>query len=111
MKPYKDGEFSAGAPHRTKAIIKGGVAMLFAVNRLKAADAICHSTKSPSLQKLGGMIDSVTNSFSSIGSRLKSGEFHPGDATGLEGKLGMLSSGATAQGINIKDVPVSVPGL
>jgi len=35
--PYKAGAFASGAPHRTKALIKGGAALLFAINRVKAA--------------------------------------------------------------------------
>lgn len=109
-KPYKEQAFSAGAPHRTKALVKGGAALLFSLNRLKAANKIVHNTKDPSLMKLGGMLDSLTSSFSNVGQRMKGGNFRPEDVNSIDGTVNGISSTAASSGIKIKDVPVSIPG-
>src|SRR5579871_1521603 len=94
--PYKAGAFAKGAPHRTKALVKGGVALLFTVNRLKAANKIVHTTKDPALRKLGDGIDRLTGGFTSVGQRLKGGNFKPSDVGDLDGSVNSLSSGASA---------------
>ena len=109
--PYKAGAFASGAPHRTKAIIKGGAALLFALNRVKAANRIAHKSSDPLLQRLAGSVDKMTDSFSSIGQRLKSGSFNPGDIDLLNGAVNHVDAGANAAGIKIKDVPVAIPGM
>jgi hypothetical protein len=108
--PYKAGTFASGAPHRTKALVKAGVALPFTANRLKAANKIVHTTKDPSLQKLGGMIESLTGSFSSVGQRMKAGQFKPEDATGIDSAVKSITSDASAAGVKVKDVPVTIPG-
>ena len=109
-KPYKEGGFSAGAPHRTKALIKGGAALLFTLNRLKAANKIVHNTKDPSLQKLGGMLDGLSSSFSSVGQRLKAGQFKPEDVSNIDSTVTGITSSASSAGIKLKDVPIEIPG-
>ena len=107
--PYKAGSFTAGAPHRTKALVKGGVALLFAVNRVKAANKIAHKSKSPWLHGLAGSLDTMTASFASIGDKLKGGNFHPADVDGLKGTVDKVGAGAAAGGAPIKDIEVPVP--
>lgn len=109
--PYKVGGFSSGAPHRTAAMVKGGAALLFAVSRVRAADRIAHSSKSPLLQKVAGSLDAMSASFSSIGQRLKGGHFSPTDIDSLNGTVNSVGSGAAAAiGAPIKDVAIPVPG-
>ncbi len=111
LKPYKEGAFAAGAPHRTKALLKAGAALLFAVNRVKKADKIAHESKSPLLQKVAGSLDQMAASFSSLGQRLKGGQFNPGDIDSLNGNVDQIgSSASTAIGRQIKDVAVPDPG-
>jgi hypothetical protein len=109
-KPYQEQAFSAGAPHRTKALIKGGAALLFTLNRLKAANKITHNTKDPALAKLGGMIDGLTTSFSNVGQRMKGGQFKPEDVTSINSTVDGITSTAASTGIKVKDVPVAIPG-
>lgn len=109
-KPYKTGAFSAGAPHRTKAIIKGGVALLFALNRLKAANRILQTTKSPLLIRLRGPVNSMTSAFSTIGTKLKHGVFNSGDIDAVNSQVTTVGSNAASAGIKVKDVPIPDPG-
>jgi hypothetical protein len=108
--PYKAGAFTAGAPHRTKALIKAGAALLFAVNRVKAADRIAHNSKSPTLQRIAGSLDKMTGAFSSLGQKFKGGQFAPGDVDALNSSVGDVDAGAKAANLNVKDIPVGLPG-
>ncbi|HEV3153442.1 MAG TPA: hypothetical protein VGZ02_06550 [Candidatus Baltobacteraceae bacterium] len=109
-KPYQQGAFSEGAPHRTAAVVKAGAALLFAWNRVHAAENIARTSKDPLLQKLNGAVGGLATSFSAIGSKLKSGHFDPNDITSLHDQTGSVASDAAAGGATIKDVPVTVPG-
>jgi hypothetical protein len=110
-KPYKDGAFTAGAPHRTKALLKAGAALLFAMNRVKKADSIAHNSKSPTLQHIAGSLDRMTAAFGSIGQRFKGGQFDPKDIDTLNSSVGDVDAGAKAANISVKDVAVpSIPG-
>jgi hypothetical protein len=109
-KPYQEQAFSAGAPHRTKALVKGGVALLFTLNRLKAANKIVHNTKDPALMKLGGMLDGLTSSFSNVGQRMKGGQFRPDEVNSLNSTVNGITSSAASSGIQVKDVPIAIPG-
>jgi len=110
LKPYQAGAFEAGAPHRTATIIKGGVALLFAVHEVGVAKKIADKSNDPLLKKLDSSLASMTSSFGTIGQKLKSGSFNPKDIAGLSSLTGLISSQAAANGINIKDVPVALPG-
>jgi hypothetical protein len=110
MNPYHQGSFAQGAPHRTAAIVKGGVAMLFAVHEVRVAESIAHKSKDPLLQKLDAGVAGLMGTFSSVGQRMKSGQFNPQDVTNLDNQTTTLNSDATAGGAHIKDVPVAVPG-
>lgn len=109
-KPYKAGAFAAGAPHRTKALVKAGLAMLFAANRVQAANNLAHKSKSPLLQKLAGSVDSMQSAFLGLGQRLKSGNFDAKNVEDANGALGSVDAGATNAGLKVKDVPVAIPG-
>jgi len=108
--PYQQQAFASGAPHRTKALVKGGAALLFTLNRLKAANKIVHNTNDPALMKLGGMLDGLTSSFSSVGQRMKGGQFNPADVNSINSSVDGLTSSAASSGIKVKDVPVAIPG-
>jgi hypothetical protein len=101
--PYKNGKFASGAPGRTKALIKGGAALLFAVNRVKAANHIAHTSKSPLLHKLAGTLDNLENEYSTLGTKLKGGQFDPADVEAANTHVGAAGAGAAAAGIQIKD--------
>ncbi len=109
LKPYQEGDFASGAPHRISTIVKGGAALLFAVHEVKVSEKIARTSSDPLLQKLDGGLTDLTNSFSTIGQKLKSGHFDPADIDLLKGKSDAVAAGASADGATIKDVPVPAP--
>jgi hypothetical protein len=52
----------------------------------------------------------MTSSFSNIGQRMKGGNFRAADADRLNSSVDGLSSSAASSGIQVKDVPVALPG-
>lgn len=109
--PYKHGDFAPGAPHRTKALVKAGLALLFAVNRLKAADNLAHHSKSPLLHRLAGAIDNMESVFASVGQNLKNKVF---DKEGIEHantSLTDVSSLSQKAGMIIKDKAIPIPNV
>lgn len=110
MKPYEQGAFANGAPHRTAALVKGGVALLFAMHEVKVSEKIAQHSKDPLLQKLDAGLAGLTGSFASIGQRMKSGQWNPQDATALDQQTTQIKSNAASNGMNIKDVPAAIPG-
>jgi hypothetical protein len=111
LKPYEQGSFAQGAPHRTAAIVKGGVALLFAVHEIHVSEKIAQHSKDPLLQKLDTGLASLTSSFESVGQRLKSGTADTQGIDMLQGQTNQLNSTATASGAPIKDVPATIPGM
>jgi len=109
LKPYQEGLFADGAPHRISTIVKGGAALLFAVHEVKVSEKIARTSSDPLLQKLDGGLTDLTSSFSTIGEKLKSGHFDPADINILKGKSDAVAAGASADGATIKDVPVPAP--
>ncbi len=108
-KPYKAGAFESGVPHRTSTIVKGGVALLFAVHEVGVAKKIADRSNDPLLRKLDGNLATLTSSFGTIGQKLKSGSFDPKDIEGLNTLTGLVGTQAAADGATIKDVPVPLP--
>ncbi len=110
MTPYHNGAFAQGAPHRTAALVKGGIALLFAVHEARVSERIAQKSKDPLLQKLDAGVARLTDSFGSVGQNLKSGSFDPQAIDGLNSQTTSLGADAAAGGARIKDVPVPVPG-
>jgi hypothetical protein len=108
--PYREGKFVTGAPHRTASIVKAGAALLFAVHELKVANKIAHLSKDPLLHKLSDSVDNMTNSFTSVGQRFKSGKYNSSDIDTLNTSYAGMDGSARAAKVNVKDVPVAVPG-
>lgn len=111
LKPYEQGNFASGAPHRTASLVKGGVALLFAVHEVHVAEKVAAHSKDPLLQKLNGGLAGLIGSFSSIGQRMKAGQFTTSDLQQLTSQTGSLQSQAQAGGATIKDVPATIPSL
>lgn len=109
-RPYEQGAFASGAPHRVSTMVKGGVALLFAVHEVEVAKKIADRSSDPLLQKLDGGLATLTGSFAAVGQKLKSGHFNPDDLQALKGYTNAFGAQAAQNGANIKDVPVTVPG-
>jgi hypothetical protein len=110
VKPYEAGSFAQGAPHRTAALVKGGIALLFAVHEVHVAQKVAAHSKDPLLQKINGMTTGLVSTFTGVAQRMKSGQFNAGDLGSLKNVTGSIQSMAQQNGINIKDVPVAIPG-
>ncbi len=110
MKPYGEGKFAAGAPHRTSSLIKGGAALLFAVHEVRVAAKIARMSKDPLLQKLSRSVGALTDTFAAAGQRLKGGQFAPDAIKQLDAATSSIGAQSAAGGAPIKDVPVALPG-
>lgn len=110
LRPYEQGAFSAGAPHRFSTIVKGGIALLFAVHEVKVAKKIADRSNDPLLRRLDGSLTTLTESFGTIGQKLKSGTFDPRDISILSALTTGVAAEAASHGAPIKDVPIAVPG-
>ena len=110
MNPYHEGSFAQGAPHRTAAIVKGGIALLFAVHEVRVSEKIAQKSKDPLLQKLNAGVAALENSFLSVGRKMKGGRFSDQDVSALSSQTSSVDAQAAANGAKIKDVPVAVPG-
>ncbi|MBC5800044.1 MAG: hypothetical protein GIX03_04620 [Candidatus Eremiobacteraeota bacterium] len=111
MRPYEQGSFVKGAPHRIASIVKGGAALLFAVHEVRVSQKIARNSKDPLLQKLNGGLGNLATSFAAIGQKLKGGQFSPSDVSDLNGSAAAVASSAAADGAPIRDVPAAIPGL
>jgi hypothetical protein len=109
-KPYQQGAFAPGAPHRVSTIVKGGIALLFAVHEVGVAKKIADKSNDPLLRKLDGSLATLTASLGTIGEKLKHGSFDPKDIDVLNNLTGTVRTQAAADGATIKDVPVPIPG-
>ncbi|HET7813597.1 MAG TPA: hypothetical protein VFL13_04425, partial [Candidatus Baltobacteraceae bacterium] len=110
LKPYEQGSFASGAPHRTVSIVKAGAALLFAYHEAKVSERIAQKSKDPLLQKLDAGVSSLMGTLTSVGTRMKAGQFNPADIANLNSQTSSLQSNAAANGANIKDVPAAIPG-
>ncbi|HEY0797584.1 MAG TPA: hypothetical protein VGD50_00465 [Candidatus Baltobacteraceae bacterium] len=110
LKPYGEGKFASGAPHRFSTIVKGGAALLFAVHEVQVAEKIARNSKSPLLQKLDGALVNIESEFGAVGQKLKGGHFDPSDVASLSNVTDAFKTQANAEGVQVKDVPAPVPG-
>lgn len=110
LKPFQEGDFANGAPGRNGKIVKGGIALLFAVHEVKVAQKIAHNSNSPLLHKLDGKVGGLAAGFAAVGASLKAGKFAPDDIKGLSKNTDEVGADSAAAGEPIKDVPVAIPG-
>ncbi len=108
--PYREGKFVGGALHRKATIVKSGTALLYAVRELKAAKQVAAAGKDTQVQSLVRSIDSMADSFDTVGRKFKSGKFTGADIDTLNGVFTTMDSSARAAKIEVKDVPITVPG-
>ncbi len=108
-KPFKQGTFKKGAAGRTKALIKGGAAGLFAAHELKKAReaALSDDRLRPLADGIGGLGDKL----GSLAAGLKGSSFNPTDIVQSAGAIGLLRTASKSLGVGVKDVaPPSLGG-
>ncbi len=104
-KPYQAGTFAKGAPGRTTAIIKGGLAA--AVIAKLAKNAAANAAADPTLCKYVPSMSAITSQISGLGSQLAGGAAAAGSLTQAEGLFAKLKSV-----VGFTDKPTStLPGL
>lgn len=72
VKPYKQGKFKKGAPHRRGTLIKAALAGAFTYNRLKAAVRNAHGD--PLLSKALAPLNKAINDLKALPSKLRHGD-------------------------------------
>jgi hypothetical protein len=105
--PYKAHKFDSGAKGRTTAIIKGGVATLFAYHELKVSYDIAKKSNSATLHAIIKPLDALVAAANSLGNSLKSGNFQPSAVNSFSGAADSIARSVGG----IKDVSAPIPGL
>ena len=108
LKPYRAGKFKKGASGRTKALVKAGVAGVFAVHELKQARRAALSDDR--LRPLVSRIDGLVGRLGPLASRLKGGAFNPTDLLGAAGAVEALGKSSQGHGATIRDRAVPALG-
>ena len=99
-KPFKAGTFTRGSFFKHKlALLKAGLAGLFAYHELKLA--IADARASPTLSKLIAPVNAVAAELSALGSSLKNGHLDPSSIESANGDLTSLASQAKHAGASI----------
>ena len=108
-KPLKDGTFSGGIFKHKIALVKAGLAGLFAYHELKLA--LADAQASPTLHKLVAPLTALGNKLKSIGDSAKSGNFDPSAITSANGDITSLSGLANQAGASVSSKEPSASAL
>lgn len=108
-KPLKNGTFSGGILKHKVALVKAGLAGLFAYHELKLA--IKDAQASPKLQKLVAPVTALGDKLKSIGASAKSGNFDPSSITSANDSITSLSGLAQQAGVSIASKEPSASSL
>jgi hypothetical protein len=101
-KPFKAGTFKSGAKGRRFALLKAGLAGLFAYHELKLA--INDAKASKTLARLVAPLTALSARLQALGSSLRGGKVAPADINHVNGQLGMVAAQAAKAGSPIKDL-------
>ncbi|MFD4608508.1 MULTISPECIES: hypothetical protein [unclassified Streptomyces] len=95
VKPYKQGKFKKGAPHRKGTFVKAALAGAFTYNRLKAA--VRNAKGDPLLSKALAPINSAINDLKGLPAKLRHGDTSAvGDYSNVINKVKGAGSSAGA---------------
>jgi hypothetical protein len=108
-KPLKNGTFSGGVFKHKVALVKAGLAGLFAYHELKLA--IEAARASPKLQKLVAPVTALGDKLRSIGQSAKSGNFDPSTITSANSDVTSLSGLAKQAGVSVSPQEPSASAL
>jgi hypothetical protein len=89
--PYKAGAFRSGAPGRTKALVKAGLASAAIVKLL--SNARKNAAADPTLCKFVPNIDSIKDSLGGLTNKVRGGTATPGDLDSTSGMFEQLKKG------------------
>ncbi|MFJ2442044.1 MULTISPECIES: hypothetical protein [unclassified Streptomyces] len=106
IKPYKKGKFKKGAHGRKVALVKAGLAGVFAYNRLKAASK--NAKGDPLLSKAVAPLTAGIDSLKDLGKKLRKGDAGSGDINSFEKVIKNVKDAGSSAGAPVKD---KVPSL
>jgi hypothetical protein len=101
-KPLRAHQFSKGAPGRTKAFVKAGLAGLFAAHELKLANRAALSDDR--LRPLAQRIDGLSTRLKALATSLKAGTLNTAAITGTSGVVDAITGQSRNAGAIIKDI-------
>ncbi|WP_250279555.1 hypothetical protein [Frankia sp. Cppng1_Ct_nod] len=104
-KPLKNGGFKAGADKRKRTFVKAAVAGAFTVHELKVAKGFAEANPT-----LCNAVQSISDSFSNLTNKLKSGTATEADIDASENSFAGLQRSATSNGFAFDEKNVTVPG-
>jgi hypothetical protein len=99
-KPFKAGDFAHPSTHKA-ALVKGGLAALFAVHEIKIAAQDARSSKV--LSKLGAPIAALETKLGSLGTDLKAGRSNGSLIQSTNTDVTSIGSQSAASGTTIKE--------
>jgi len=109
-KPFKSGGLTSGGLFNHKfALVKAGLAGLFAYHEVKLA--LVDAQSSPLLKKLVSPLTALSTQLSSLGSRLKGGNVDQAAIEAANSQVGVANSASRAAGQVINEVTPSAAQL
>ncbi|GGV61143.1 MULTISPECIES: hypothetical protein [Streptomyces] len=98
-KPYKEGKFKKGAPHRRVTLVKAALAGAFAYNRLKAA--VHNAQGDPTLSKALAPLNTAIAGLKDLPAKLRKGD---GSAAGaFNDTINKVKEAGRSAGAPVKD--------
>ncbi|CAO5246778.1 hypothetical protein [Frankia sp. AgKG'84/4] len=104
-KPLKNGGFKAGADKRKRSFAKAAIAGVFVVHEVKVANGFAQANPT-----LCGAGQRLSNTFSTLTSKLRSGTATEADVNSAETAFTGLEQTAKQGGFNFSERNVTVPG-
>jgi hypothetical protein len=108
LKPYRAGKLKKGAPGRTKALIKAGVAGAFAAHEIGQARRAALSDDT--LRPLVSRLDRLAARLGPLATALKGGSLSPTDLAGAAAAIESLREARQQKGATIRDRQVPALG-
>lgn len=110
-KPYRSYKFKVGAPGQRSAIIKAGVAMVFAATQVNAAYKMTQNSADPFLKNIGSLLPDFSRTLATVGANMQNGRFDEAGIQKLNTTTQNLMNQAENQGHPIRPVAAPIPGL
>ncbi len=109
--PYRTYKFKQGAPGQRTAVIKAGVALVFAATQVNAAIKMTQNSADPFLKNIGGLLPDLSKTLATVGANLQNGKFDEAGIQKLNTATTNLLDQAQQQGHPIRPVAAPIPGL
>lgn len=111
ISPWKAGSFKTGASHRVTAIVKAGLATLFAYHEVSVSYGIAKKSNSATLHAIIAPLGALQGLANKVGNELKKGNYNTADVNGLVNNVNSFGGKAAKNGLSIKDIVYKIPGL